>query len=251
MGARSTLQWYLIRVCQTLGIRTPKSWRVRPRQVQHALTARLRGSSDMKVFWQIFNFEEYSTLRGMVNVFLILDLGANVGYSSAYFLSCFPDARSIAVEPDEQNVAICRMNLEPYDGRALVLTGAVWSQAGLLSLSKVTSGDGLECARMVAQPQEGSLGNVRAWNVGDLIDISGCTAVDLLKVDIEGAELEVFGASARAWLHRVRNICIELHGPDCERTFFKAVAGFNYELERSGELTICRNLHPKLAADTN
>jgi FkbM family methyltransferase len=205
----------------------------------------------MKVFWQIFNFEEYSTLRGMVNVFLILDLGANVGYSSAYFLSCFPDARSIAVEPDEQNVAICRMNLEPYDGRALVLTGAVWSQAGLLSLSKVTSGDGLECARMVAQPQEGSLGNVRAWNVGDLIDISGCTAVDLLKVDIEGAELEVFGASARAWLHRVRNICIELHGPDCERTFFKAVAGFNYELERSGELTICRNLHPKLAADTN
>jgi len=58
VGARSTLQWYLIRVCQILGIRTPKSWRVRPRQVQHTLTARLRGASDMRVFWQIFNIED-------------------------------------------------------------------------------------------------------------------------------------------------------------------------------------------------
>ena len=182
---------------------------------------------------------------------MILDLGANVGYSSAYFLNCFPDARSIAVEPDEHNSSICRTNLGPYEGRALVLHGAVWSQAGFLSFSKDTAADGLECARRVTQPREGSLDNVQVWDVGSLIDMSGCTAVDLLKVDIEGAESAVFDASARTWLHRVRNICIELHGPDCERAFFNALADFSYELDHSGELTICRSLRPKLATNAN
>ena len=66
----------------------------------------------MTVFWQIFTFDEYSSLRNLENVSLVLDLGANVGYSSAYFLSCFPEARVVAVEPDEQNMAICRTNDE-------------------------------------------------------------------------------------------------------------------------------------------
>ena len=67
--------------------------------------------------------------------------------------------------------------------------------------------------------------------------------VDLLKVDIERAELSVFGESAGLWLLKVRNICIELHGKDCEEVFFAALKDFDYELKHFGELTICRNLH--------
>jgi len=84
--------------------------------------------------------------------------------------------------------------------------------------------------------------------VGSLIELGGAEAADLLKVDIERAELEIFGETAKAWLPRVRNICIELHGADCEDAFFSALAGFDYELERSGELTICRNIRPNQAA---
>jgi len=207
----------------------------------------LRGSSDMRVFWQIFTSDEYSCLRNLENVSLVLDLGANVGYSSAYFLSCFPEARVIAVEPDERNVAICRVNLQPYGDRVLLLHGAVWPESTSLSLSKGTVGDGREWARQVTQPPVGGVGDVQAWDVGSLIDMSGGMEVDLLKVDIERAELAVFGHSATTWLHRVRNICIELHGADCEEAFFNALAGFEYELEHSGELTICRNIRPRTA----
>jgi hypothetical protein len=73
--------------------------------------------------------------------------------------------------------------------------------------------------------------------------------VDLLKVDIERAELSVFWRSAASWLHKVRNICIELHGKDCEDVFFDALKDFDYELGRSGELTICRNLRPRKVAE--
>jgi FkbM family methyltransferase len=245
IGARSVFRWLLIRVGRKLGIGEPGRWRVRPRQVRHALTARLRGSSDMSVFYQIFVSEEYSILRDLRNVMVVLDLGANVGFSSAYFLSCFPQSRVVAVEPDERNLAVCRTNLMPYGNRVLLLHGAAWERCTRLRLSKGSFADGREWATQVSNPSDGGVGDVQAWDVGSLIDMAGATKVDLLKVDIERAELAVFGDTAKKWLPRIRNICVELHGPDCEAAFFNALADFDYSLERSGELTICRNLRVK------
>jgi FkbM family methyltransferase len=199
----------------------------------------------MYVFHQIFVAEEYSVLRELKNVSLVLDLGANVGYSSAYFLTCFPTARVVAVEPDERNVAVCRINLTPFGSRALILHGAAWPESTRLCLSKAD--DGMEWATRVSAPIEGGAGEVQAWDMNSLIAIAGGTTIDLLKIDIEGAELVLFGDTAKQWLPQVRNICIELHGADCEEAFFNALADFEYELEYSGELTICRDLRLKTA----
>jgi len=245
IGAISTLEWVLLRLGRKLKVGWPRSWRVRPRQVQHALMARLRGSSDLNVFYQIFVQHEYGCLRSLRDVSLVLDLGANVGYSSAYFLSAFPNSRVVAVEPDDRNVEVCRMNLKPYAERARLLHGAAWSECTTLSLSRGAYGDGREWATQVVQSPAASGDCVQAWDAGSLIDLAGGAEVDLLKVDIERAELAVFGETAKAWLPKVHNICIELHGPDCKQVFFSALAGFDYELEHSGELTICRNLRPK------
>ena len=204
---------------------------------------RLRGSSDWDVFNQIFIAEEYSSLRSLENVSLVLDLGANAGYSSAYFLSHFPNARVVAIEPDEENFAVCERNLRPYGDRAILVHGAVWSECTKLCISRGSFGDGREWATQVMQPPSGSYGDVRAWDVSSLIDMGGRAEADLLKVDIEGAERAVFGEGADAWLPRVRNLCIEIHGPECRETFFNALVGFNYELSESGELTICKNIH--------
>jgi FkbM family methyltransferase len=207
---------------------------------------RLRGSSDSAVFDQIFIDEEYSCLRDLEDVRVGLDLGANVGFSSAYFLSQFPNSRFIAVEPDDRNIAICRTNLRPYGGRVRLLHGAVWSKTTTLCLSKGAFGDGREWATTVHEATpEGELGSINAWDVSSLIEMAGGDMVDLLKIDIEGAELHVFGPEAQLWLPRVRNICIELHGKECSERFFSALARFDYDLSESGELTICRNLRPQ------
>jgi FkbM family methyltransferase len=247
IGAISTLQWLLFRIGQEFKIGWPRSWRMHPRQVQHALVVRLRGSSDLNVFNQIFIQQEYLSLRSLKNVSLVLDLGANVGYSSAYFLKCFPKSRVVAVEPDDRNVEICSMNLKPYADRALLLHGAAWSECTTLFLSRGNFGDGREWATQVVQSPEGNTDSVQAWDVGSLIDLAGSAEVDLLKVDIEKAELAVFGETAKKWLPRVHNICIELHGPECKGMFFNALAGFDYELEYAGELTICKNIRAKSA----
>ena len=217
-------------------------WQSHPKQAREPLTVRLGATSDLLVFEQIFITEEYSSLLNLKNISLVIDLGANVGFSSAYFLTCFPSATVVAVEPAEQNVLVCRRNLAPYGSRAMVLYGAAWSECTKLSLSEEIFGDGLDWSMQVQRPASAENASIPSWDPGTLIRMSGREEVDLLKVDIERAELEVFGPASREWLPKVRNICIELHGRDCEERFFAALVDFDYELTYSGELTICRNL---------
>ena len=102
-------------------------------------------------------------------------------------------------------------------------------------------GDGREWATQVVEA-ESSSASVKAWDVGTIIDMTGKDIADLLKVDIEGAEIEVFGQSCKQWLGRVRNLSIEFHGEECSRSFFESMAGFQYDAETSRSLTICKNI---------
>lgn len=207
---------------------------------------RLGSSSDLDVFKQIFEFEEYSGLRSLKSPRCILDLGANVGYSSAYFLSCYPAATVIAVEPDPRNIEFCRRNLAPYGDRAVVLFGAVWSKRCKLMLSEETGADDREWATQVREAMAGDReGTVEGWDIPSLMAMAGVKEIDLLKVDIERSEIELFNASSSVWLPAVKNICIELHGPECQEVFHRALGEYEYQATSCGELTICQGLKKK------
>src|SRR5262245_15773023 len=62
-------------------------------------------TSDLLVFEQVLYREEYAPLKGLGEPRLILDCGANVGYTSVYLLNHYPHARLIAIEPDAGNAA--------------------------------------------------------------------------------------------------------------------------------------------------
>jgi FkbM family methyltransferase len=207
---------------------------------------RLGGSSDLDVFNQIFASDEYASMRDIPSPQLILDLGANVGYSSVYFLSCYPTATILAVEPDPGNFEQCRRNLAPFGDRARVVLGAVWSKRTKLKISRGIFGDGREWANQVCECNGNEdEATVDAWDVPSLLQLAGGKQIDLLKVDIERSELEVFSDSCTSWLPKVRNISIELHGPDCRKVFLSALKEFDYDLGVSGELTISRNLRQR------
>jgi FkbM family methyltransferase len=150
------------------------------------------------------------------------------------------------VEADKDTYATCRENLAPYGNRARTLHGAAWSRQTNLTLRRNSCAADNSVEETVAG-DEGEI-QVPAWNLASLIEMSGFAQVDLLKIDIEGAEATVFRADVSNWLGRVRNLCIELHGQACREAFFEALAGYDYEYERSGELDICTNLRPKVAA---
>ena len=116
-----------------------------------------------------------------------------------------------------------------------------------MSVVRGAFGDGREWATQVREISRSNSDEdqVAGVDMPTLIAMNGGGYVDLLKVDIERSELELFSRGFERWLPKVRNICIELHGRDCEEAFFGALATYDYELQHSGELKVCRNIRPK------
>ena len=201
---------------------------------------------DLKVFSQIFLFREYSCIDGVKNPRLIIDCGANAGYSSAYFLSRHPAAELIAVEPDPENFALLSENLRPYGARARAIQSAIWSHPTRLTLSETPYRDGLELARQVRECQPTEPGGFLATDIGTLLRESGHERISILKIDIEGAEGVVFAKNYESWIDRVDALVIELHDDtifgDNRAIFARAIAGRGFTVSEFEELTVCKRV---------
>lgn len=197
-------------------------------------------TSDIRVFKQIFIDLEYRCLDDCASPDLILDCGANVGYSSAYFLNRFPTARVIAVEPDPDNFKLLCENVKPYGRRCTPMLAAIWPEPKRLRLSQGTMGQGREWGRKVEPTQGGHAGGLEGIDIASLLDQSGFSRIGLLKIDIEGAERHVFGHTARNWIDSVDNIVIELHDDECVERFFQIVDRQQFHTSRCEELTVCK-----------
>ncbi len=226
------------------GFRPDSLVRIHPRTSLHPVYCR-PGSSDGWILNQIFLLENYSCLSDIEASGLILDLGGNVGHSAAYLLSRFPTAELISVEPDKENFALLQRTVAPFGSRARAICSGVWSEpCGLVMDEEAYEDASRECSRRVRVAKEGEIPLLQAVNVASLLESSGHERILLLKVDIEGSEREVFGPSSAAWIDRVDNIVIELHGPQCEQVFFEAIAGQDFAISTYRELTVCKRRSP-------
>lgn len=196
------------------------------------------GTSDPFVIEQVFGRREYECVANERAVRTIVDCGANVGYTARYLLNRYPAARLVAVEPDPGNLAMCRKNLAPYDDRVTVLAGAVCGEGGPMAMDR----DGSEWAFVARPAKPGERAEFEGLTVADVITKAGFETVDILKMDVEGAEERVFAATPEAWLPRVSNLVIELHGEACEAAVAGALAGYEFARSVSGELTVFKGL---------
>jgi FkbM family methyltransferase len=211
--------------------------------VRYPLRVR-RGSSDPRVFRQIFIKREYSCIDDLEHVGLVIDCGANVGYSSAYFLNRFPACEVIAIEPDSGNFAMLEANVASYGKRARVIRAGVWSHAADLVMSEISYRDGREWARQVRPCHAGEKPDFKGIDIASILASSGHERISLLKMDVEGAEAMIFAEGCEACLDKVDNIVIELHDDStfgkASQTFLEAVDGRGFKTSRNGELTVCR-----------
>ena len=175
---------------------------------------------------------------------LVIDCGANVGYSSAYFLSRHPSSRIIAVEPDPDNFAMLSRNLAPYGSRVSLVHAGIWSHPTRLALAGDPYRDGKEWSKQVRLANQGDNSTIDGVDIETLLSSSGQDRISILKVDVEGAEAEIFSGNDLSWLDKVDAIAIELHDDlvfgNATEIFFAAIEGRGFHVSRSGELTICR-----------
>lgn len=198
------------------------------------------GSSDIDVFKHVFVLREYQAIDDIGEPDFIVDCGANAGYSSAYFLSVYPRAHLVAIEPDSGNFRMLELNTAGFGDRCERLQAGIWSEPCGLRVVDSPVGDGREWARGVVVAGPGEQADIQAVGVADVLARSRFERISLLKVDIEGAEAVLFGPGAEEWLDRVDNIAIELHGDECTRIYHEAVDPAGFVSEQRGGLTLSR-----------
>lgn len=221
------------------GLPRSGEFELRSRLAPHSLICR-GGSSDIDVFKHIFVLREYAGIDDLPTSGLVIDCGANVGFSAAYFLSQLPEVHVIAVEPDSDNFRMLTRNTEVFDSRCTRIQAGVWSESGGLRIVDAPGGDGREWARGVEVVPPGEPADIPAISIDMLLEQSPYERIALLKIDIEGAEQAVFGSGAEVWLDRVDRIAIELHGDVCADTYHKAVDAAGFESVEVGGLTLSR-----------
>lgn len=170
--------------------------------------------------------------------FLCVDAGANIGASALYFCLSFPGCRVIAVEPEQGNCELLRRNVSgfPVD----VLEGAVTGRDGTLYLKDLGRSDwGFQVGQAGLYP-------IPAWSMDSILATHGEGRVPfILKMDIEGAEEDVFNQPCE-WLARFALVVIELHdwmspGQATSRTFYRRIIEHDFDIVQQGENTFCFN----------
>jgi FkbM family methyltransferase len=136
----------------------------------------------------------------------ILDCGANVGLATLYWKKRYPDVEVIAVEADPEifKYLVDNINCAGVTG-VHVLNQAVWHSAGELSFAPQGADGG--CLHDTRDKTPSRTIRVPAVPLGDLI---GDAPLDLLKIDIEGAECDVLIGQEDV-LGPVERIFVEYH----------------------------------------
>jgi FkbM family methyltransferase len=211
-------------------------------QVRHPITLRTR-TSDIDTYDQVLYSGEYD-VPGFGDVTTIVDAGANIGLASMFFAHKFPNARIIALEPESSNFELMSRNLNAYPN-VTCLKKALWSQSG--SVTVFDPGDGAWGFRTESEGAGDTMGKVigtvECISLPDLLDEFDIDKLDVLKIDIEGSEKEVFDTSSE-WIDRVDVIVAELHDRfkrGCSRAFYNATAGFARETHKGENIFTFRN----------
>ena len=186
--------------------------------------------------WQIrsiFKELEYDLPFGDFYPKLILDCGGNIGSAAVYFANVYPDAKIISVEPDVNNFRLLKLNTSPYP-KIECINAALWNRATYIELFGAHPASFKAYETNADNPDA-----IKTTTVGKLLADSGFDEIDLLKIDIEGSEKEVFEASdVDDWLSKVKVLVIELHDRykrGCSRALFRATLQYDFFCTQRGE----------------
>jgi FkbM family methyltransferase len=136
----------------------------------------------------------------------ILDCGANVGLASLYFKRRYPRARVTAYEADPALFAVLEANLDTNGASDVdAVHAAVWTATGHLTFRCEGSDSGMiESLPGIVDGRSMTVPSVR------LRDVLEREPIDLLKLDIEGAEHAVL-TDCEGVLHQVNALVLDLH----------------------------------------
>lgn len=189
-------------------------------------------TSDLPTFDQVFMNQDYD-FRTSKPPEVIVDAGSNIGLATIWFANKYPNAKIIAIEPEKSNFEMLKKNIAPYSN-TIPVQAALWHKNEEINLIDPGLGKWGFMTEM-KNPSESLPGTtchtVQGMTIAKIMQDFNVEKIDILKMDIEGAEKEVFIDSS-SWISKVNSIIIELHErmkTGCNRSFYNGSNGFDNE----------------------
>jgi len=174
-------------------------------------------SSDMALIYQILLKSKYQAeylFPSILSPKVIFDIGGNIGITSVYLASIFPEALIYTFEPLEDNFMILQKNIQPYNNIKAFNFG-LGSKNGNF---KVYQSDDLENFGGVSFYPDPTGNKTEPYisceikNINDVIKELNIDSIDLIKIDTEGAEHDILTSLEKNFLRATSWITGELHG---------------------------------------
>ena len=204
------------------------------------------GQSDCAVIRQVFRERQYeldvknglgkrvglryAEILSSGRIPVIVDAGANIGAASLWFLSTYPQAQVVAIEPEPDNLAVLRLNADGNEHLS-VQAAAIGATAGFVSVR----GDGPGWGAQTTRARTG----IPIVTMDSAFRSVKRGVPFIAKIDIEGFEKDLFAENLE-WLNDVYAVYIEPHdwllpGQMTSRPFQCALARHSFEMMVSGD----------------
>jgi FkbM family methyltransferase len=164
---------------------------------------------------------------------VIYDLGANIGIASLFFASLYPEARVYGFEPLPSNYELCVRNYKNLP-KAQAFP---WAVGGRSEVTAFDCNEDPHGGHLLATPgnpklRSGKSINVQVFSLADLVRVQKLEPPEFLKIDVEGAEVEVLRGMGEA-VQSVRRIFVETHGASLKEECLKWMRQHDFQIRLS------------------
>jgi len=195
-------------------------------------------SSDMTLIYEILLKSKYRSeyyFPEKIKPEVILDIGGNVGITSIYLASIFPNATIYTFEPLLENYKILQKNTEQY-GNIKVFNIGLGSKNGSFKVFLSDDSENFGGASFYSEGEGNkteSYTECKVRNINDVIQELNISAIDLIKIDTEGAEYDILTCLNDKILRSILWITGELHGNrDFELLNYLNSMGFSISVKK-------------------
>lgn len=198
-----------------------------------------KDTTDYHTFEQVFLQQQYNIAVPFEPAFII-DGGANIGLAAIYFAQRFPQANILSIEPSKENFEVLQTNTASLKQVKCIQNG-IWNKDVSLVITNI---EGDKNAFMVAEVADETKDAIKAISIDTIMQTAGINTIDILKLDIEGAEKELFACNYENWLPKTKMIIIELHDfmkKGASKSVFAAISQYDFSFSMMGENIILTN----------